>query len=115
VASTDTQFKPGESGNPAGRRKGSSLRAFLQAKYGGDAADLVGAVHGIIFDKTESGAFVNNSKARLAALKLALAYHSGSPDKYIEHAGADGQAIGSLNFIIRKREPKAPAAVEGAA
>lgn len=66
------KFRPGESGNPSGRPKSAiGIKAEIERRWGGNGAKLVAELSELAKD--------SNSRVRLQALELLLAYWAGKP------------------------------------
>ena len=77
-------WKPGQSGNPAGRPKG--LNSLLREKYGDDAKVLVEELGRLAFDKRES------PSARFRMLAYLIDQHSGRPAQAVSRHRGRGRA-----------------------
>lgn len=96
---TKTSFKPGQSGNPAGKPKGATNKdtSFIREvliRFGGDNAEKLQGWLNEVASKDPAKAF----ELYLKALEF------GIPKlKAIEHSGKDGEG---LNFIVRVEDLK---------
>ena len=95
-------WKPGQSGNPAGRPKG--LNSLLREKYGDDAKVLVEELGRLAFDKRES------PSARFRMLAYLIDQHSGRPAQAVSVTGAEGEPLASKLHveIYPSTPPKVP-------
>jgi hypothetical protein len=73
-------FKPGQSGNPGGRKRSKSLGKLMRLRYGHDAATLIDRLEKF---SDPQGRRVPK-KLQLEATELLLAYHAGRPTQRMD-------------------------------
>ena len=113
MSKEETQFKPGESGNPNGRPKGSaenSITGIIRANSGDQVTfKLKGEEH--TMSKAEAMDFILTSKAiagNLKAMEIYMDRHDGKSVQPQEHRfpkKAD-EMLDTINDIIGKPEKK---------
>jgi hypothetical protein len=102
----DTQFKPGQSGNPKGLPKGSKsfktrIRELLAGIGDGEWTSPIAAEYiKIIFAKNKDGTYISPVSERRRALKDVMDRLEGMPKHDIEISGNDGQPIETILRII---------------
>lgn len=100
MARSTTSFKPGQSGNPAGKPPGRNVSNLIRKRCGDNAERIVTELEAIAFGRKgpRSPEYLHDVFARMKALDRLFERGYGKVPDQVEHGVQDG--VRSVKFIL---------------